>query len=302
MDFNQIAVFVKVVEAGSFSAAARLLDIPISTVSNRVAMLEKRLGVTLLQRTTRQLHLTDAGKLYYDHASEGLAHIFDAESSISEAIGEPCGILRISAPFDIGNSLLSDIINEMNECWPEVKLEFLLIKRYVDLVAEGIDIAIRTGPLEDSTLIAKLVGHAEWQVFASQEYVISHPIITIPQDIRHHSCLAFSPIGKNAWTLHNGDTSLTIPIDKSIVINDISLITTMVMAGKGIALLPDYQCNITYNKRKLIRLLPGWHAVKDPIYLVYPRHRYVSPKLRAFMNIAEKKLKSALSSNDELKY
>ena len=298
MDFNQIAVFVRVVEAGSFSAAARLLEVPVSTVSNRVAMLEKRLGITLLQRTTRQLHLTDAGKLYYEHASEGLAHIFDAESSIFEAIGEPCGVLRVSAPFDIGNPLLSAIIDAMNERWPEVKLEFVLIKRYVDLVAEGIDIAIRTGPLEDSTLIAKLVGYAEWQVFASQEYVMSHPAVAIPQDIRHHCCLAFSPIGKDAWTLQNGDTSLTIPIDKSIVANDISLITSMTMVGKGIALLPDYQCNTTYSRGDLIRLLPGWYAIKDPIHLVYPRHRYVSPKLRAFINVAEKLLKSALASNN----
>ncbi|MBT0727923.1 LysR family transcriptional regulator [Rosenbergiella australiborealis] len=294
MDFNQIAVFVKVVQAGSFSAAARLLNIPVSTVSNRVAMLEKRLGMTLLQRTTRQLHLTDAGKQYYTHAAEGLAHIFDAESSIFEAIGEPCGVLRISAPFDIGNPLLSAIIDEMNKRWPEVKLEFVLIKRYMDLIAEGIDVAIRTGDLDDSTLIAKRAGYAEWQIFASQEYVTTHPEITTPQDIRHHCCLQFTPMGRDAWTLHNADTSLTILIDKSIVADDISLIKTMTMAGKGIALLPDYQCNMAYDRGGLVRLLPDWYAKKDPIHLIYPRHRYMSPKLRAFIDIAHEILKVTL--------
>ncbi|WP_241574788.1 LysR family transcriptional regulator [Rosenbergiella nectarea] len=294
MDFNQIAVFVKVVQAGSFSAAARLLEIPVSTVSHRVAMLEKRLGVTLLQRTTRQLHLTEAGKHYFDHASEGLAHIFDAESSISDAIGEPCGVLRVSAPFDIGNPLLSSIIDEMNERWPEVKLEFILIKRYVDLVAEGIDVAIRTGILEDSTLVVKHAGTAQWEVYASQDYVHTHKKMTLPHDIRHHCCLLFSPLGKEAWTLHNEESSLTIPIDKAIIADDISLIASMVSAGKGIALLPNYQCNLAYNGGNLVQILPGWYAKKDPIHIVYPKHRYMSPTLRAFIDIAHEQLKKTL--------
>lgn len=113
MDFNQVVVFVKVVQAGSFSAAARLLGLPTSTVSHRVAMLEKRLGVTLLQRTTRRLHLTDAGQIYYDHASAGLVHVLDAEAAVTEAREEPCGLLRITAPVDIGNQILSSILGQM---------------------------------------------------------------------------------------------------------------------------------------------------------------------------------------------
>lgn len=107
MDFNQVAAFIKVVQAGSFSAAARLLGLPTSTVSNRVAMLEKRLGVTLLQRTTRRLHLTDSGQIYFDHASAGLLHILDAEAAVTEAAAEPCGLLRVTAPVDVGDEILS---------------------------------------------------------------------------------------------------------------------------------------------------------------------------------------------------
>lgn len=297
MDFNQIAVFVKVVQAGSFSAAARLLEIPVSTVSHRVAMLEKRLGVTLLQRTTRQLHLTEAGKHYFEHASEGLVHFFEAESSIMNAKGEPSGVLRVSAPFDIGNPLLTAIIDEMNKRWPAVKLEFILIKRYVDLVAEGIDVAIRTGLLEDSTLIAKHAGVAQWEVFASQDYINTHQKIRIPQDIRHHCCLPFSPMGKEAWVLQNQDSTLTIPIDNAIISDDISLITSMALAGKGIALLPNYQCHFAHSAGNLVSLLPGWYARRDPIHIVYPRQRYMPPKLRAFVDIAYDHLKRMLKPN-----
>lgn len=160
MDFNQVVVFAKVVQAGSFSAAARLLGLPTSTVSHRVAMLEKRLGVTLLQRTTRRLHLTDTGQIYYDHASAGLVHVLDAEAAVTEAREEPCGLLRITAPVDIGNQILSSILGQMRSQWPKVDVELVLMNRYVDLVAEGVDVAIRTGPLKDSTLIAKQVGIA----------------------------------------------------------------------------------------------------------------------------------------------
>lgn len=294
MDFNQIATFVKVVQAGSFSGAARLLGVPVSTVSHHVAMLEKRLGLTLLQRTTRQLHLTQAGKQYYEHAAEGLSHFTDAELSVADAIAEPCGILRIAAPFDIGSNILAIIANAMRKEWPQVKIEFLLEKRCVDLIAEGIDVAIRTGPLENSTLVAKLLGYAKWQLYAGLTYFDKYPHIDLPQQLQHHFCLQFTPIGRESWTLKRGKTSLSVTLDKSMLVDDIGLIKTMVKGGNCIGLLPSYQCQYANEDEKLALVLPDWYVKEDPIYIVYPRQRYIPPKLRVFIELVSRYFNQAL--------
>lgn len=290
MDLNEAAVFVKVVEAGSFSAAARLLGLPTSTVSTRVARLEKRLGVTLLQRTTRRLHLTDAGELYHRHASTGLAHMLDAEAAVTESIGEPKGLLRVTAPADLGDSLLAEIIRQMRHRYPEVSVELVLMNRYVDLIAEGVDVAIRTGKLQDSTLIAKHVGVARWVPFASPDYLKSAPKLASPQALAGHSCLQFTPLGKESWTLSNKRTSVTVPMSGSVMVNDIGVIRSMVLAGGGVTLLPLYLCRQESDESRLVRVLPEWHAKADPIHIVYPRQRFMPPKLRAFIDLASQEL------------
>lgn len=290
MDLNEAGVFVKVVEAGSFSAAARLLGLPTSTVSTRVARLERRLGVTLLQRTTRRLNLTDAGELYYQHASTGLAHILDAEAAMTESTGEPKGLLRVTAPADIGDHILAEIINQMRHQCPKVSVEMLLMDRYVDLVAEGVDVAIRTGSLKDSTLVAKNVGIARWAPFASADYLKSAPKLASPQALSRHRCLQFTPLGKEAWTLSNKRDSVTIPMSGQVMVNDIGVINSMALAGEGIALLPLYLCPREHDNDQLVRVLPEWYAKADPIHIVYPRQRFMPPKLRAFVDLASLEL------------
>lgn len=286
MDLNETAVFVKVVDAGSFSAAARLLGLPTSTVSTRVARLERRLGVTLLQRTTRRLSLTDAGSLYYQHAATGLGHMLDAEAAVTESTGEPKGLLRVTAPADIGDDLLADIVRQMHRRFPLVGIDLLLVSRYVDLVAEGVDIAIRTGSLKDSTLIAKNVGLARWVPFASPDYLASMPLPDSPQALRHHCCLQFTPLGKESWTLSGAGGSLTVPLPGMVMINDVRIIRAMTLAGEGVALLPEYLCRAECAAGRLQRLLPDWYAKADPVHLVYPRQRFMPPKLRAFIDLA----------------
>ncbi len=294
MDFNQVAVFIKVVQAGSFSAAARLLGQPTSTVSNRVAMLEKRLGVTLLQRTTRRLHLTDAGRVYFEHASAGLAHVLDAEAAVTEAAAEPGGLLRVTAPVDVGDRILASILCQMRKQWPKVSIELVLMNRYVDLVAEGVDVAIRTGRLQDSTLIAKNAGVARWAAFASPEYLADAAALDSPQALRHHCCLQFTPLGKDNWTFHNADSSLTVPMSGQVVVNDVGLIKQLVLEGEGVALLPVYLCRDACEDGRLVRVLPEWHAKADPIHIVYPRQRFMPPRLRAFVDLASLELRKWL--------
>lgn len=290
MDLNQAAVFVKVVQAGGFSAAARLLGLPTSTVSNRVAMLEKRLGVTLLQRTTRRLHLTDAGQVYFDHASAGLVQMFDAEAAVTEATAEPRGLLRVTAPVDIGDQILAAILCKMRSQWPKVHVELVLMNRYVDLVAEGVDVAIRTGSLQDSTLIARHAGTARWMAFASPGYLAGAATIDSPQALRHHRCLQFTPLGREIWTLYGSEASLTVPMSGQTMVNDIGLIMALALAGEGVALLPVYLCRQACDEGRLVKVLPEWHAKADPIHVVYPRQRFMAPKLRAFIDVAVEEL------------
>lgn len=294
MDFNEAAVFVKVVDAGSFSAAARLLGVPTSTVSTRVARLERRLGVTLLQRTTRRLSLTDAGSLYYQHAATGLGHMLDAEAAVTESAGEPKGLLRVTAPADIGDALLADIVRQMHRRYPQVGIDLLLVSHYVDLVAEGVDVAIRAGSLKDSTLIAKPVGMARWVPFASPDYLASAPPLDSPQALRHHCCLQFTPLGKESWTLNGPAGSVTVPLPGLVMINDVRVIRAMTVAGEGVALLPAYLCRAECAAGSLQRLLPAWHAKADPVHLVYPRQRFMPPKLRAFIDLAGEVLAGCL--------
>ncbi|MBN2872565.1 MAG: LysR family transcriptional regulator [Halothiobacillaceae bacterium] len=295
MDINEAAVFVKVVEAGGFSAAARQMGLPTSTVSQRVARLEKRLGVTLLQRTTRQVKLTDVGELFYRHATVGLDHLNEAEAAVTATTGEPCGLLRVTAPTDLGDALLAAIIRRVRQAHLGIKIELVLTDRRVDLVGEGMDVAIRAGDLEDSSLVAKRVGMACWALFASPDYLQGAPALRHPDDLAEHDCVQFGSLGREEWSLSDSTGRLRVPMDGRVVVNDFSVVREMILAGDGIGLLPTYDCRAEVESGRLVRVLPDWHARADLIHLVYPWQRFVPPKLRAFIDIAAEELKGWLA-------
>jgi DNA-binding transcriptional LysR family regulator len=291
MDFNEAAVFVKVVQAGSFSAAARQLGVPTSTVSMRVSRLERRLGITLLQRTTRKLNLTEAGTAYYQHASLGLGYIMEAEAAVDEARQQPQGKLKVTAPADLGDALLARLIERTQTEYPSLEVELLLTDRYVDLVAEGVDAAIRMGELRDSSLIAKSLGAMYWGLFASREYLKQAPPLEEPQHLLEHNCLQFTPLGRDAWDLSNGNSSITIPLTGRAMANSIGVIRYMALTGQGVALLPTFICKPGLIAGDLVHLLPEWRGKADPVHLVYPRQRFMPPKLRAFIDLAQDELR-----------
>lgn len=291
MDFNESAVFVKVVQAGSFSEAARQIGLPTSTVSTRVSRLEKRLGITLLQRTTRRLSLTEAGKVYYHHASQGLSYLLEAEAAVDEARKQPQGRLKVTAPADLGDNLLANLILRTQQEFPELEVELLLTDRYIDLVAEAIDVAIRTGDLRDSTFVAKSLGSIRWQLFASRDYLKEAGLLEMPQDIQNHHCLQFTPMGRDAWVLENGVSQIAIPLKARTIVNSISVVKAMVENGQGIALLPSYVSRESLINGGLLRVLSSWQAKSNPVHLVYPKQRFMSPKLRAFLDLAQDELR-----------
>lgn len=294
MDFNETAVFVRVVQAGSFSAAARQLGLPTSTISTRVARLEQRLGTTLLQRTTRRLHLTEAGQVYYAQAAQGLAYLLAAEAALDEAKQQPQGTLKVTAPADLGDALLAGLVRRVQTAFPALALELLLTDRYVDLVAEGVDVAIRTGELRDSSLIAKSLGTIQWALFASPAYLQQAPRLEAPQHLHAHPCLQFSPMGREQWALTGGNSEVSVPLTGQTLVNSIGVVRAMAESGQGVALLPTFICQLPQVRDKLQRVLPAWQGRADEVHLVYPQQRFMPPKLRAFIDLALAELKPQL--------
>lgn len=292
MDLNEAVVFVKVVQVGSFSAAARQLGLPTSTVSTRIARLEKRLGITLLQRTTRRLHLTEAGAAYYHHASLGLGYMLEAEAAIDEARKQPQGRLKVTAPADMGDDLLGGLIERTQREYPALEMELLLTDRFVDLVAEGIDAAIRAGELQDSSLVARSLGSIRWGLFASRDYLKQAPPLDEPQHLHAHHCLQFTPMGRDGWDLRNGRSHITIPLTGRTIANSIGVVHAMAANGLGVGLLPTFTCKPGLAAENLVRVLPDWQGRADPIHLVYPRQRFMPPKLRAFIDLAQAELRT----------
>lgn len=287
MDLNEAAVLVQVVQAGSFSAAARQLGLPTSTLSTRIARLEKRLGTTLLHRTTRRLALTEAGQMYYEQAALGLGYLHAAEAALDASRQHPQGRLRVTAPADLGDHVLAQLLSSMHTDAPEVQLDLWLTDRYVDLVAEGVDVAIRTGPLQDSSLMAKGLGRIQWQLFASPAYLRQAEQISTPTQLAAHRCVQFSPLSKLGWTLYQAGHTVHVPLKDQWMANSIGVVRALTEQGQGVALLPAYLCHAAVQSQRLEMVLPDWRGPSNPLHLVYPGQRFVPLKLRRFIAVAE---------------
>ena len=295
MDLNEIAIFVKVVQTGSFNQAAKQLGMPNSTVSSKVSSLERRLGVTLLHRTTRKLHITQAGQAFFEKCLAGIAELKNAEEEVTMNQGEPQGTLKITAPSVLGSSLLPEILAKFAAKFPKVQLDLILQDRLVDIIEEGVDLAIRAGELKDSSLIAKKIGVSYFAPFATAGYLKAHSKPTHPKDLRNHRCLQFAPMGKEKWELVSKEKQkVSIPMSGNIIADDLNTIKELALAGAGIALLPTFMCGPELKKNKMIRVLPEWRSDVRPLSFVYPAQRFTNPKLQAFMSIAMDILKERL--------
>ncbi len=294
VDLNEVLVFVKVAQAGSFTLAAKQLNMPNSTVSARVSSLEKRLGVTLIQRTTRKLNLTEAGREYFERSLRGLGEIEGAENEVTASQGEARGSLRVTAPAMVGLSMLPEIVTKFLQMYPKVDLELILSDRTVDMVAEGIDLAIRGGDLKDSSLIAKKLGVSYFAPFASPAYLKKSGRPAHPKDLRAHRCLQFTPLGVEKWDFTNGKTRVSVAMPGKIVVDDLNMVKALAASGNGIALLPTFLCGSEAKSGKLVRVLPEWVSNMRPLHFVYPAQKFVTNKLQAFIALASEPLKAKL--------
>jgi DNA-binding transcriptional LysR family regulator len=287
VDLDGIAVFVKVVQAGSFSQAAKLLNMPNSTVSAKVAALEKRLGVTLLQRTTRRLHLTEPGAGYFRRCLQALEGLQAAESELESERSEAKGVLRLTAPVELGRSALPPVLDVLMKRHPAIKIDLIITNRLVDLVAENIDVAVRAGPLKDSGLIAKRFVLGQFGLWASPSYLKNNSVPRNPDELKEHDCLRFAPFTGRKLQLTNGRERAQIALAGRITADDFEALRALAVLGWGIALLPSFLCAEEAKERKLVSVLPNWRGDSVSISVVYPAQRFVAPKIRAFITAAE---------------
>ena len=282
MELDGIAIFVKVVQAGSFSQAARLLGVPNTTVSAKVARLEKRLGVTLIQRTTRKLHITPAGRAYFELCAPALEAIQGAEAQMTLAVPEPSGVLRITAPGDVAHGLLPPIVSRFLERYPRTKVEIMVANRVVDLVAEGVHLAIRAAKLADSTLVARKFMPFSGGLWASSTYLKRKGTPRSPKDLSKHDGLLFARSFGQPPTLSDGRAKGELGFQARIAVDDLETLRMFALQGKGIATLTDY----LGQEAGLVQVLPGWTWMAGALSFVYPGQRFVPANVRAFIDTA----------------
>lgn len=282
MDLNEILVFARVVQAGSFTAAARVLGMPKSTVSRKVLELEERLGTRLLQRTTRKLGLTDVGHTYFEYCARIVAEVEEAERAVSSLEQAPRGLLRVTAPLNFG--FLGPIIATFIKRHPEVQVELVCTDRVVDLVDERFDVGVRAGGLVDSSLIAKNLGAARRFLVASRSYLQKRGRPRAPEELEQHDCMSFGAgSGRSVYRLQSGEKVVELAVRARFVVNDIDILYAAAIEGLGIALLPIFRCIADLRARKLERVLGDWDAPLTPIHAVYPSARHLSPKVKSFI-------------------
>lgn len=286
MSLDDIEVFVEVVDRGSFTKGAKLLGIPLSTASSKVARLEETLGVTLLKRTTRQVHVTEEGKLFYAYCVQALSALTEGKDLLGSARAAPKGTLRVSAPVDLSQFLLVDAVDAYLTRWPEVSIDLIVTNRKVDLIAENIDVALRIGPLDDSSLIARKFIDANMCFYASRAYIERHGHPESDRDLSRHNFIRMSLDRNMTQRLETVLPTALWTSGPRIAADDISTIRAMVAQGLGIGLLPSFAVEKQPDQRNFLRVLPTLSPIPIAAYFIYPPQRFLAPKLRAFLNIA----------------
>lgn len=283
MDLNEVLVFARVVQAGSFTAAAQALGMPKSSVSKKVADLEERLGTRLLQRTTRSLGLTDAGRVYFERCARIVAEVEEAEHAVLELQAAPRGLLRASVPLSFG--ILGSIVAGFLDENPEVRVEVVCTDRLVDLARDGFDVAIRAGELTDSSLVARRLGTMKRVLVAAPAYLQQRGRPASPEELASHACIAFGGgATPELWSLQHSDERRDIRVSPRCTANDFEMVLDAARAGLGVAWVLDFLAAADLREGRLAHVLPEWCSVELPVHAVYPTTRHVSPKVIRFID------------------
>jgi DNA-binding transcriptional LysR family regulator len=284
-DLNDLVIFAKIVELRSFSAAARSLGMPKSNVSYRMTRLEERLGVRLLQRTTRSLNVTSAGEIYYQHCRTIAQKAEEASAAIHNIQAQPRGLLRVSFPVAFGSIFLLPLIIDFLTLYPEVRMMMLSSDRRVDLIEENFDVAIRIGRLQPSAMIARRLGSLHQHLFASPKYLARRGTPVSPEELDSHECLGFGENMSSAqWTLIGPGATKVVSFQPRSAGNDPIILRSLVIGGLGIAMISDILCHQFEASGEMVRVLPEWSAPPIDCHALFPSHKGLSVVVRTFLD------------------
>ena len=289
--FVAMTAFVRSAELGSFSKAAAESGAKVSTVSRHISGLEADLGAALFNRSTRRLHLTEAGQMFYDRAKEILTDVDDALNATRSLNGRPQGLLRINIPLVFGRRHVMAHMQDFLGSYPDIRLEATLTETTVDLIEAAADVAVRIGALVDSTLVARKLAPLRRILVASPHYLEEHSAPQKPEDLQHHDCLLYALQPAPAWYYRQaGDMvePIGIAVQGRLRANDVESLREAALSGMGIALLPTWLVGSDVRRQLLVQVLPDceWLIAPGPeraIWAVYPPKKVVSPKVRAFI-------------------
>ncbi|GAB6260856.1 LysR family transcriptional regulator [Photobacterium sp. R1] len=304
-DFSDTFAFVKVVQQGSFTAAAKALNVPKARVSRKVKELEERLGTQLLKRTTRKLGLTEAGKLYFEHCAHLAKGLVAAEEAVTLMQSAPKGWLRVTATYWLSHHVLSPIISEFQQHYPDIQVEVVMSHDIKDLVADDLDIAFRIwrGALPDSQLIARKCCPLPMHLYASPGYLEQAGEPAHPEDLIRHRALATSLMKSAdgfAWPLTHGDTTYAAPIQPHLVASDPELLVHHLTSGQGIGLFSAMRMQPFIQSGQIQRVLPDWTGPDFSLYALLPHTRMLPPKVRLFLDFLITRLPNAMSKDTQV--
>jgi DNA-binding transcriptional LysR family regulator len=285
MDLNDILVFTKVVETRSFTGAAEQLGLPKSTVSRRLAQLEERLGVRLVQRTTRKLALTDIGQAYYERCARIVADVGAAEQLVTDMQATPRGRVRMTAPIDISTRYLGAICAGFTGAYPDVTVDLEATDRVVDLIEEGFDLAVRFGALPESTLIARRLCKIGSLLVATPAYLARRGTPATVEELEEHDRVLFTPSPRvQSWVLSQGEATYEFGRPARFASNNIGAVHEAVLAGAGISVLTEFIVAADVSAGRLVPVLPDWHSRSVDAHAVYPARQNLPPRLSLFLD------------------
>jgi len=275
-----------VVDQGSFTAAAERLDLSTALVSKYVRQLEQQLGARLLNRTTRSMHLTETGQAYVERARQLLAEFDELEAAIQDRQAAPRGTIRLSAPVSFGELCLAPILADYLRQYPEVSIELHLTDRFVNLIEEGVDLAVRIARLEDSSMIARRLSATRVVVCASPDYLTANGAPEAPPDLGRHPCILDRNFRTpSRWPFVQDGALFEVEVSGRFSVNGARCARTIALAGAGIARIPSYAIEADLAEGRLIELFADLAPEELGIYAIYPQHRYLAAKVRMLIDL-----------------
>jgi DNA-binding transcriptional LysR family regulator len=289
---THLVTFARVVQAGSFAAAAKRLQMTPSVASKHVAKLEQRLGAILLQRSTRKLSLTEAGSAYFEHCARILEELDQSQQAVARLQAAPTGHLRVSCLPSFATSVLAPMVPAFFKRYPKIELELVGTERIVDLAEDGFDLALRITREPAQTLVARALGPIRFVICASPAYYRRHSKPKRPADLTQHNCLGYTTgSASNTWRFLRDAEQVEVPVSGSFQANSIDAVRTLALSGVGVALLPTYSVGDDLRARRLISSFADYRGFNlTTLYAAYLPNRYGSPKLRAFIDFLANKI------------